>query len=149
MNNEGKRPKLVWIISIYMTFGGIYVLYSFYNISTGSMQLPEGFIKPSGVFYYAKAIITSSLWLVTAFLLFFRKEITKWFFLGLLAYSILNDIYTSIFTILPEEYHTIAIVSKIIGLVIFALVTWYVFKLNEKGYYIVTSSKAYNKNERL
>ncbi len=146
MNNDKKRPKLIWIIFIYMVLGGIYGLYSFYNISTGSIQLPEGFIKPSGVFYYLNAIIIFPLWILTAFLLFFRKEVAKWFFIGLLVYSILNSIDTSIYTTLPEQYHTIVVIAEIISLIIFALVTRYTFKLKEKEYYIIASSKGYNKN---
>ena len=135
MIKENKRPKLVWIIVIFMILSGLYTYYNTYALYNGTIRLPEGFEKSSGVLYYLKSTLVATSSIISALLLFYKKEVAKWLFLGILIYSILVTIYYFIFPHMPAQYQNIYIISKIIGFFLSILVTWYVFKLKEKGYY--------------
>jgi hypothetical protein len=140
LGNEAKRPKWVWVIFIWFIFAGISGLYKFYTISSGAMELPEGIVRPSGAFYYIKAIGTLVLFMVAALLLFIRKEIAKWFFSGLLAYTVISGTITLMSMNIPEQYKTMTITMNFITWAIYGLITWYSFKLKDKGYYLPTST---------
>ncbi len=143
MSEYVKRPKLVWVISIYFILSGLWGLVNLYGVSTGAIKLPEGMTEPSGIFHYIKVIAAAACLLLSAVLLFFRQEIAKWFFLGYLIYSIISGLYSFVFSTLPgilEENKTMYIGSVVLSWIIFALVVRYTFRLKEKNYYAVAKS---------
>jgi len=138
MRENAKRPKLVWVIFIFFIFSGFVGLYKLYGVSTGTIILPEGVTAPSGIFYYAKAIVGLACIFLYAILLFLRQEIAKWFILGYVIFNIISELYSFAFSTLPgilEEHKTMYFGLLVVSWIIYALIVRYTFRLKEKNYY--------------
>ena len=135
MDTKFKRPKIVLIIVILYILAAIAGLYSHFTIEHS--QLTDKFKIPSGILYDILSIMMAIVYITFALLLFFRKEIAKWVMLGIFIMQTLNTIYVLKYLYIPNEFQIIHISLKLLGFVINILLVWYIFKLKDKGYYLV------------
>ena len=135
MDTKFKRPKIVLIIVSLYILAAIAGLYSHFTIEPS--QLTDKFKIPSGILYDILSIMMAIVYITFALLLFFRKEIAKWVMLGIFIIQTLNTIYELKFLYIPDEFQITYIALKLSGFVINILLVWYIFKLKDKGYYLV------------
>ncbi|WP_231759941.1 hypothetical protein [Microbulbifer elongatus] len=136
MKSSEKRPVLVWLIFLLFVVTGISGLYQLYALYSGNIEIPAGMEKPEGMLYYFKGIFGVVLMLLAATLLFLRKSASRWLFLGLFIFSVVSGIFTLFTHEFPENQLTLMKYASVITWIIYGLVVWYVFTLEEKGYFV-------------
>jgi hypothetical protein len=147
MEENGKRPKRVWLIFIWFIYGGAASFYQVYKISTGNVELPPGVEQPSGIIYYLQAVGFQLLAMVAATLMFLRLSVNRWVFSFMLGASLVSMLFTVLSGGVPEQQFTTVIAGMVFSLGIYALITWYSFILLASGYYKDTHNKSSQKNQ--
>lgn len=111
-----KRPKLVWIITIFYIFSAGYTLLSFVLIYGGLIPLNEtqqAYFNSLNIFDISLIIITGVLNLIGAIMLFLLRKFAYYAFLSAFILSMLMIVYQAIF----KDWIS-AIGSRLIGAVI-------------------------------
>jgi hypothetical protein len=131
-----KRPKLVWVISIFYLFSMAWTLLSFTLIYNGDMPMTEAqkhYFSSETLIDIISMVVTSSLSMAGAMLLFMLKREAFYAF----AWALILSIFTAVYHILFKNFVAAIGVS---GLINFS-VTWcisvaillYSFSLENKG----------------
>ncbi|MFD1218495.1 MULTISPECIES: hypothetical protein [Microbulbifer] len=140
MSSSEKRPVLVWIIFIWFVVTGISGLYQLYALYSGNIEIPEGMEKPEGLLYYFNGIFGVVLAVLAATLLFLRKSTSRWLFLALFIFTVASGVFTLFTHKFPENQFTLIKYISVVTWIIYGLIVWYVFTLEEKGYFVDRST---------
>ncbi|MBB5213243.1 hypothetical protein [Microbulbifer hydrolyticus] len=136
MKSSEKRPVLVWLIFLWFVVTGIFALYQLYALYSGNIEIPAGMEKPEGVLYYFKGIFGVVLAVLAATLLFLRKSASRWLFLGLFIFTVVSGVFTLFTHEFPENQFTLIKYISVTTWIIYGLIVWYVFTLEEKDYFV-------------
>jgi tetratricopeptide (TPR) repeat protein len=134
-NDQPRRPVAVWLIFVWVVFGGVTSLIDSYQFASSSAQLPPDIEMRFGTVQFILGIGVQLLAVVAAVLLILRMPASRWAFAVVLGASSLAWGFTFLGGAVPEPLPGSLVVAAAISLGIGTLITWYTFVLVSKGYY--------------
>lgn len=135
MENSFKRPKRIWLIFIWFLFGGLSSIYTALNLSTGHASVPTGLDSNIDWLFYVQAIGLPVFTAIAATCLFLRMAVNRWLFAIVLVLSALSFVHSFFFKSIPDEYLVATVITMLITLCLYSLITKYSFGLLKGNYY--------------
>lgn len=132
-----KRPKWVWVITIFYIFSVAFTTYSFIAISSGLVPLNEAqqtAISDLGYISYTTTIISSLLALSGAISLFLLKKITLKIWVLVFIFEIMINLHSALTSDYFDTVETSGLIGSLIGFGIIGAIYFYAKKLDNRGY---------------
>jgi hypothetical protein len=134
---DGRRPVLVWIITIYMLFGVVAGVVGSYLLFTGKLPMADpaqrAYLESFGAADFALSVITGGVYAAAAVYLFrLRKKALNLF----IAHMILS-LSTTAYHMLDPNYRAFmagtGTVGAAVGWAVTLAVIFYVYRLRRRG----------------
>ena len=135
-NSMPKRPRWIWVISIFYLFSTGWTLLSLLMYSAGNLSFSSSqnaYFSSLSSFDYFIMILTMLINISGAITLFFLRRIAYYFFSKNLALIIITSFWHAVSKNFFEAFGLGGIFGTAIGWIIFAQVCFYSQKLIQRG----------------
>lgn len=133
---QSKRPKWVWVISIFYFLSAVYTLLSFYLINSGAVAVPEAtkaYLDSLTAMDYTFSILIGLANLSGAVALFLMRKAAYLLFLVSLGANVLMSVWHAISRNMLEAFVSGGAVGMVIGWGMQLAVCLYAKRLAKKG----------------